>query len=210
MSADTAMHHPVRIQMERNLSRFDPHLIGDTKLKRASVAVITGLDNTRPAFVLTRRAARLRGHAGQWAFPGGRHEPGETALQAAIRETHEELNLPITFAHCLGRLDDYETRSGYTISVFVFWADISNAEPNADEVASIHRFDLSRLDRPGSPELVPGPDPERPIIRMHVGPPGTGLDIHAPTGAILHQFHEVAVNGRHTRVAHFDQPDWAK
>lgn len=200
--------HPFRLRMKTNLDRFDPHLLKETDLKRASVAVIATLDDTGndPAFLVTRRASKLRGHAGQWAFPGGRLDEGETALEGALRETHEEVGLALNASDCLGRLDDYETRSGYAISAFVFWRDKLVLTPNPDEVASVHHFEIASLDRPDSPELLPGKDPARPIIRMHVG----ALDIHAPTGAILHQFHEVAVHGRDTRVAHFDQPDWAR
>ena len=200
--------HPLRGQMKKNLASFEPDLLQQTDLKRASVAVIATLDDTGddPAFIVTRRAAKLRGHAGQWAFPGGRLDPGETSLEGALRETHEELGLALTGEHCLGQLDDYETRSGYAISAFVFWMTKAQMTPNPDEVAAIHHFEIASLDRPDSPELLPGPDPERPIIRVHVGP----VDIHAPTGAILHQFHEVAVKGLATRVAHFDQPDWAR
>lgn len=200
--------HALRQQMKQNLASFEPSLLARTDLKRASVAVITTLDETGdyPAFIITRRAAKLRGHAGQWAFPGGRLDAGETSLEGAIRETREELGLALTDEHLLGQLDDYETRSGYAMSAFVFWVTKAKMTANPDEVAAIHHFEIASLDRPDSPELLPGPDPDRPIIRMHVGP----VDIHAPTGAILHQFHEVAVKGLTTRVAHFDQPDWAR
>ena len=202
------VEHALRQQMLQNLAAFEPNLLAQTDLKRASVAVITTLDETGddPAFIITRRAAKLRGHAGQWAFPGGRLDAGETSLEGAIRETREELGLTLTDEHLLGQLDDYETHSGYAMSAFVFWVTKAQMTPNPDEVAAIHHFEIASLDRPDSPELLPGPDPERPIIRMHVGP----VDIHAPTGAILHQFHEVAVKGLTTRVAHFDQPDWAR
>ncbi len=209
MSADTT--HPLRARMESNLRAFEPQLLSRTSLKRASVAVIASLvENGSPAFLVTKRAPRLRGHAGQWAFPGGRLEAGETPLEAALRETHEEVGLKLSDANYLGRLDDYETRSGYAMSAFVFWANTQNLAPNPDEVQSVHHFEIETLGHSGSPEFLNGPDPERPIIRLHVGPTDARLPIHAPTGAILHQFHEVAVNGRDTRVAHFDQPDWAR
>jgi len=210
----------MRRRLRCNLRRFTPLPHRASGLKRASVAVIAGPAPAsaaafgggapEPVVAVTQRAAGLRGHPGQWAFPGGRLEPGETALAAAIRETHEELGLPLTAAACLGRLDDYETRSGYAISAFVFWAPLGGLVPNPAEVAAVQYFALGSLARPGSPELVCGPDPARPIIRMHVGPAHAPVHIHAPTGAILHQFHEVAVRGRSTRVGHFDQPDWAR
>src|SRR5687768_7454292 len=45
------------------------------------------------AVLLTRRAAALSSHAGQWALPGGRIESGETPEAAALREMHEEVGL---------------------------------------------------------------------------------------------------------------------
>ena len=56
-----------------------------------------------PAVLLTRRAARMNAHAGQWAIPGGRLEEGETALDAALRELHEELGLHLATGDLLGR-----------------------------------------------------------------------------------------------------------
>ena len=65
-----------------------------------------------PAVLLTRRAARLRAHSGQWALPGGRVDTGEDAVAAARRELHEELDLELGDSAVLGLLDDYPTRSG--------------------------------------------------------------------------------------------------
>lgn len=54
--------------------------------------------------VLTRRSARLRSHTRQVAFPGGRIDPGETPLEAALREAAEEVGIPPTSVEILGRL----------------------------------------------------------------------------------------------------------
>ena len=80
-------------------------------------------DEGRACFVLTRRAARLSAHAGQWALPGGRLDPGETAEEAARRELHEEVGLDLGPDAVLGALDDYPTRSGFVITPVVLWAD---------------------------------------------------------------------------------------
>jgi 8-oxo-dGTP pyrophosphatase MutT (NUDIX family) len=159
-----------------------------------------------PAVLLTRRAPRLNAHGGQWALPGGRVDSGETALDAARRELHEELGLDLTDAALLGRLDDYPTRSGYVISPFVFWGGADpSLEPNPHEVASVHRVSLRELCRPDSPRFIYIPESERPVVQL---PIGKDL-IHAPTGALLYQFRRVAVEGTLERVAHLEQPLFA-
>jgi mutator protein MutT len=159
------------------------------------------------ALLLTRRAAGLNRHAGQWALPGGRVDPGETAEQAALRELHEEVGLQLGPETVLGRLDDYATRSGYVITPVVVWAGAATGlVPSPAEVASIHRIPLEEFMRTDAPLLEPSEDPARPILRM---PVGQGW-IAAPTAAVLYQFREVCVAGRPTRVAHFEQPLFAR
>jgi len=160
----------------------------------------------RPCFVLTRRAGGLRRHAGQWALPGGRLDPGETPEQAALRECREEVGLALAEDSVLGRLDDYATRSGFVITPVVVWSGAPGAlRPDPGEVAEIHRVPLAELDRPGVPHLRRIPESERPVISI----PLVGTHIHAPTAAILFQLREVGVWGRATRVSHYEQPVFA-
>ena len=72
--------------------------------------------------LLTLRASGLRAHSNQWALPGGRCDAGETPVEAALRELHEELGLELEPDDVLGMLDDYPTRSGYLITPVVAWA----------------------------------------------------------------------------------------
>ncbi|MEJ8836406.1 NUDIX hydrolase [Ramlibacter sp. AN1133] len=159
------------------------------------------------AILLTRRAADLRAHAGQWALPGGRIDTGETPEEAALRELHEEVGLQLAPDAILGRLDDYVTRSGFAIAPVVVWGGEARAlVPNAGEVASIHRIPLAEFLRTDAPLLDPCADSVHPVLRM---PVGTGW-IAAPTAAFLYQFREVCLLGRPTRVAHFEQPEFAR
>lgn len=159
-----------------------------------------------PALLLTRRAAALRSHAGQWALPGGRIEAGETPEQAALRELAEEIGLVLDAPAVLGRLDDYATRSGYLITPVVVWAaDARRMVPNPAEVAAIHRIPTSELLRDDAPMLDRGHAVDHPVLRMPLGDSW----IAAPTAAVLYQFRELCLLGRATRVAHFDQPAFA-
>ena len=156
------------------------------------------------AFLLCRRASRLNRHAGQWALPGGRVDEGETPVQAALREMDEELGLRRGGNDVLGLLDDYATRSGYVITPVVVWAGPTSAlTPNPAEVASVHVVSFSALDV--EPAFVTIPESTAPVIQL----PLFGDLLHAPTAAILHQFREVGLHGRATRVAHLEQPVFA-
>jgi 8-oxo-dGTP pyrophosphatase MutT (NUDIX family) len=158
------------------------------------------------AMLLTRRANHLSVHAGQWAWPGGRVDAGESAEVAALRELGEEVGVIAEPGDILGRLDDYATRSGYVITPVVVWLGAArDARPQPSEVASVHRIPVSELLRGDAPLLEVLPDTEHPALRM---PIGSGW-IAAPTAAFLYQFRELLLLDRETRVAHFDQPRFA-
>ena len=59
--------------------------------------------------VLTRRAQHLRHHRGEVSFPGGRLDPGETPVQAALREAEEEVCLDPSSVELVGELDHLST-----------------------------------------------------------------------------------------------------
>jgi 8-oxo-dGTP pyrophosphatase MutT (NUDIX family) len=177
-------------------------------LKRAAVAIVLVHEidvQGGTALLLTRRAAGLRAHRGQWALPGGRCDDGETAMQAALREVREELGLGLDAADVLGLLDEYPTRSGYLITPVVVWAAAAEEiSPNPSEVASVHRIALDEIEHTDAFDFVAIPESNRRVIRFrHVG-----QFIHAPTAALLYQFREVLA-GRDTRVAELEQPVFA-
>lgn len=158
------------------------------------------------AFILTTRAATLSSHAGQRAYPGGRLDPGENAEQAALRELAEEVGLELEGDSILGRLDDYATRSGFVITPIVVWADRDvDLVANPGEVDRIHRIPLRELLRVDAPLLDAIEESRHPVLRMPIGDDWFA----APSAAIAYQFREVALLGKATRVAHFEQPRFA-
>ncbi len=205
--------------IEANLTDFSRSSLDPDKLRRAAVSLtivdyrgkggLRGLgdapDNSA-ALILTRRAGGLKNHAGQWALPGGSIDPGESPEQAAFRELEEEVGLSLPADQLLGYLDDFVTRSGFHITPVVIWGGTAqHLNKNDQEVASIHRIPCKELFRSDAPALEGGDENDRPILFMPVG----DTFIATPTAAILYQFREVALVGRATRVAHYEQPYFA-
>jgi 8-oxo-dGTP pyrophosphatase MutT (NUDIX family) len=221
MQRDAAL----RDRVASALAAWSHHAPDETGLKRAAVALVitdegpgsaiwglqrglprSGHWSTAAALILTRRAKTLRGHAGQWALPGGRIDGNETPEETALRELQEEVGLQLAPADVLGRLDTFITRSGYAITPVVLWAgEARKLKPNPAEVASIHRIPVSEFLRADAPMLEPLAGSEHPVLKMPVGDNW----IAAPTAALIYQFREVCVLGRPTRVAHFEQPVFA-
>jgi 8-oxo-dGTP pyrophosphatase MutT (NUDIX family) len=206
------MRFPFAVSFRTELAQMCgafPRLSHDNPaLKRAAVAItIVGADDGsgEAAFLLTRRAANLRAHGGQWALPGGRCDPGETIETAALRELEEELGLSLRAESVLGVLDDYPTRSGYAVAPVVVWLDGADAvKPNPDEVASVHRIKLETVLRDSAVQFESIPESDRPLIRLNIGE----HDIHAPTAALVYQLRELLA-GRITRVSDLEQPVFA-
>jgi 8-oxo-dGTP pyrophosphatase MutT (NUDIX family) len=155
------------------------------------------------SFLICRRPLGMRRHAGQWALPGGRLDPDESPLDGALRELEEELGLRLGTDHVIGWLDDYATRSGFVISPVVLWgAGDPVIAPDPEEVFAAYRIGLHAL-RDSAPRLIEIPESDRPVLQVPLG----GDLIHAPTGAILFQFREVALLGRPgQRVDHVEEP----
>jgi 8-oxo-dGTP pyrophosphatase MutT (NUDIX family) len=199
----------LRSRMLANLERFERKPHRDESLTHAAVTLLVTADEAGDAcFVITRRAARMKDHPGQWALPGGRLEPGESATDAALRETGEEVGLQVEPSSVLGLLDDYPTRSGFVITPVVVWGGAEAIlRPDPEEVAAVYRVPLLALEAPQVPRLRQIPESDRPVISVPIEM--LDADIHAPTAAILYQLREVALRGASTRVAHYEQPVFA-
>src|SRR4051794_18349493 len=197
-----------RAVLAERVAAFDRRSAPLEGRKAAAVAVVV-IGDPEPGddtgVILTKRAARMRAHAGQWALPGGRIDADETAQAAALRELDEELGLRLDHTTVLGPLDDYPTRSGYRITPVVMWLDggLGDLSPNPQEVASVHvaTWDMLAV----QPIFLTIPESDRPVIQL----PMLGTKIHAPTAAVLYQFRELALHGRTTRMDGLEQPTWA-
>lgn len=163
--------------------------------------------------LLTLRAPRLRAHSGQYALPGGKLDPGESAVDAALRELAEELGVEARPGDILGALDDLPTRAGYVIRPFVVWLRAApTLRPAPDEIAAVHRIPLGDLfagrGRGGNRGIAAGDEDAPGVFSLFI--PALGHDLFAPTAAILDQFREVALLGRSTPVVRFGEPAFAR
>ena len=120
-----------------------------------SAAVLVPIvHGNRPGVLLTKRSARLKSHAGQVAFPGGRIERGDASAEAAaLREAHEEIGLQPGHVEIAGRLPDYVTGTGFLISpVLALLPDGLELTPSEAEVEAIFTLPLAVLLDPNAPE----------------------------------------------------------
>lgn len=137
------------------MGRFGPPIVHDTAMpdigtprQSAVLAPIYPDAVHGPTVVLTRRAAHLRNHQGEVAFPGGRSEPGDEDLVAtALREAHEETALDPSSVEIVGGLDRLQTFSSRSeIHPFVgVVPDRPDLAPEEGEVAAILHVPLAEL-----------------------------------------------------------------
>lgn len=83
---------------------------------RPAAVLIAVTDRAEPGVLLTQRPETMRAHAGQAAFPGGKLDPGEDAVAAALREAEEEIGLDRRHVRVIGTSDPFRTRTGYDIT----------------------------------------------------------------------------------------------
>ena len=145
----SALAERLRAALERVPS--EPLLTGDLPELRARASVpaavlIAITDRRDPGVILTVRREHMRTHAGQIALPGGRVDEGESAVEAALREAHEELVLPREAVEVVGSLEPYRTVTGYIVTpiIGVIPPDLP-LEPHEHEVADWFEAPLAFL-----------------------------------------------------------------
>jgi 8-oxo-dGTP pyrophosphatase MutT (NUDIX family) len=159
LSAGFAVKLKDRIRLALESRAAEPPLAGDLPEQRAlatiSAAVLIAItERNEPGVILTVRREHLRTHAGQIAFPGGRLDPGEDAVQAALREAEEELVLRPSSVEVAGAIDDYRTVTGYVVTpvIGVIPPDLS-LQPQEHEVADWFEAPLAYLLDPSNQQL---------------------------------------------------------
>lgn len=162
--------------------------------QRATVAVTVVAARGAPAVLLTRRADALSTRAGQLGLPGQWVGRWESAAAAARRQLADDFGIHLPPESVLGLLDDYPGAGRRVITPVVLWAG------DHAEAAGVTTVRLADLDI--EPMFVSSAESDRPVIRL----PLHGEWLHAPAAAVLHQFREVVLHRRPTRVAHLGPP----
>ena len=126
-------------------------LVGDMvehdPLEGTPAAVLIAItDRAEPGVVLTVRREHMRTHAGQVAFPGGRIDPGEDAISAALREAHEEILLDPAAVEVVATIESYRTVTNYRVTPVIgaIPPDL-HLEPHEHEVADWFEAPLDYL-----------------------------------------------------------------
>jgi ADP-ribose pyrophosphatase YjhB (NUDIX family) len=144
--------------------------------------------------LLTRRVDALSTRAGELALPGQWVRRWESASAAARGQLADRFGIHLPPESVLGLLDDYviddlRDRASQVITPVVLWAGEYTQKPGLNAVG------FADLDV--EPVFVSSADAGRPEIRL----PVHGEWLHAPTAAVLHQFRELVLYRRRTRVA---------
>ena len=128
------------------LTRFMPP--EGAEARRGAVLMLFGDGENGGELLLTERAHHMRSHPGQVSFPGGSIDPGESPVEAALREAQEETGLDPAGVHVFGELPElWLPPSNFAVTpILAWWHQPSEVEVvSPEEVHDIHRVPISEL-----------------------------------------------------------------
>lgn len=123
--AAASIYEPLARAFAEGHARAVDDLLSDAQFaqdgRATPAAVLVAITDVpeAPQVILTQRPRAMRDHPGQVAFPGGKIDPGEDAVAAALREAEEELALPREAVRVIGTSDIYHTGTGFLVTPVV-------------------------------------------------------------------------------------------
>jgi 8-oxo-dGTP pyrophosphatase MutT (NUDIX family) len=135
---------------ERGHARAAPDLekfaVRTPEVLTKAAVLIAVTNRAEPGLILTHRRADMRKHPGQVAFPGGKLDPGEDAVAAALREANEELAIDPAQVQVIGTSDQFTTGTGFHITPVVAMVPPDmDLVPNPDEVSAWFEVPLAHV-----------------------------------------------------------------
>ena len=173
--------------------RHEPSTVAGQE--REAAVVVPVIDRPDgPALLFTKRADHLSDHPGQMSFPGGGHEPEDEGLrEAACREAEEEVGMERSELEFVGRLDDIETVTRYSVRPFVAGDVLPVGRPGDEEVAEVAVLSLGDLTDLDNYESERRDHPYYGDIRLHFFYVD-GYTVWGATARIFVQFLELATD----------------
>lgn len=172
------------------LNSRSPRVISGSGYKPAAVLMPIQEKDDGDYLVLTKRAEHLNHHSGQIAFPGGRVDDADAGeIDAALRESHEEIGIRPRDVRILGRLDQIDAAYGYRVTPFVGVIPARyEFRLNPAETAAVSSVPIAALLEPGNFVLDNHPSPRgHPSYHFYVN----GWDVWGVTARIIVQFLEI-------------------
>ncbi len=186
------------------------HPLKNSQIQKRASVIIPLLEVECEVFVmLTQRSKRLRSHAGQVSFPGGKQDQRDAnSLETAIRETHEEIGLPKEKIEIIGTLDQILSLHHYLVTPFVaiIPADFVPI-PNEDEIDAVFKVPLSFFMKNDQHWTEEFETPFAKVLVHHFE--FEGFDIWGLTAKLILRLLEIGLDHKPDFLVHHpDSPTW--
>ena len=159
--------------------------------------------------MLTQRSKRLRSHAGQVSFPGGKQDQRDAnSLETAIRETREEIGLPKEKIEIIGTLDQILSLHHYLVTPFVAIIPGDFVPiPNEDEIDAVFKVPLSFFMKNDQHWTEEFETPFAKVLTHHFK--FEGFDIWGLTAKLILRLLEIGLDHKPDFLVHHpDSPTW--
>lgn len=135
------------------------------KLRQSAVLVpVVNIDD-QAHLLLCKRPTYLKHHPGQICFPGGKVDPDDlSVVHTALRECHEELDIPVENVTILGQIEPIDTATGFSISPIIATLNWPlTIKPNPGEVEATFLISLEEAMKPSNWSQIKVPVKHRTI-----------------------------------------------